>query len=59
MMILRMWLLIIIVTVISWLVLKVIGKPKHIGWVFLFWIVTILGGTAFFYMISVWFVSSQ
>lgn len=59
MMILRMWLLIIVVTVVSWLVLKLIGKPKHIGWVFLFWIVTILGGTAFFYMISVWFVSSQ
>lgn len=57
--IIRLWIFIIILTGLSWLVLKVIGKPKHIGWIFLFWIATILGGTAFFYMISVWFVSNQ
>jgi hypothetical protein len=46
-------------TIASWYLLKLAGKPFHLGWVFLFWVVTILGGTAFFYMISVWFVSNQ
>ncbi|RUM90404.1 MAG: hypothetical protein DSZ27_09205 [Thiomicrospira sp.] len=59
MMMIKVWLFIMILTVLSWFGLKMAGKPLHIGWVFLFWIVTILGGTAFFYMVSVWFVSSQ
>lgn len=59
MMVIKVWLFIMILTVLSWLGLKIIKKPLHIGWVFLFWVVTILGGTAFFYMISVWFVSNQ
>ncbi|MDG4811867.1 hypothetical protein P8629_02505 [Hydrogenovibrio sp. 3SP14C1] len=58
-MIIKVWLFIMILTVLSWLGLKAVRKPMHIGWVFLFWVVTILGGTAFFYMISVWFVSNQ
>ncbi|MBD3611450.1 MAG: hypothetical protein HUJ13_03360 [Hydrogenovibrio crunogenus] len=59
MMIIKVWLFIMILTVLSWLGLKIVRKPLHIGWVFLFWVVTVLGGTAFFYMISVWFVSNQ
>ncbi|MGC9385968.1 MAG: hypothetical protein ACP5D0_03410 [Hydrogenovibrio sp.] len=58
-MIIKVWLFIIVLTLVSWYLLKLTGKPTHIGWVFLFWIVTILGGTAFFYMVSVWFVSNQ
>ncbi len=58
-MIIKVWLFIIVLTIASWYLLKLAGKSFHLGWVFLFWVVTILGGTAFFYMVSVWFVSNQ
>ena len=57
--IIRLWLLVLIMTGISWIILKLIRKPMHIGLIFLFWVIAILGSTALLYMVSVWFVSSQ
>lgn len=59
MVIIRMWLLVMIATVVAWLLLRLAGKRVHIGWVFLFWVLTVFGGTALFYGVSVWFVSNQ
>lgn len=53
----RLWILVIAMTVISWFVLKLINKPTHIGLVFLFWVVAIMGTTLLLYLVSVWFTS--
>ncbi|WP_373018993.1 hypothetical protein [Thiomicrorhabdus sp.] len=53
----RLWILVIAMTVISWFVLKLINKPTHIGLVFLFWVVAIMGTTLLLYGVSVWFTS--
>ncbi|VAW47101.1 hypothetical protein MNBD_GAMMA03-1048 [hydrothermal vent metagenome] len=55
MLMIRLWLFIVILTVISWLVLKLVRKPLHIGWVFLFWIVVVIGSAVLLYGISIWF----
>jgi hypothetical protein len=44
-------------TGLSWLVLKLINRPKPIGLVLLFWIAVIMGTTLLFYGLSVWFTS--
>lgn len=59
MVIVRMWLLVLVATVVSWVILKLLKKPIHIGWLFLLWVLVLFGGTALFYGVSVWFVSSQ
>jgi len=53
----RLWVIVIILTGISWLVLKVINRPKHVGLVFLFWVVAVWGTTLLLYGVSVWFSS--
>lgn len=53
----RLWLLILVMTGVSWLVLKVINRPKPIALVLLFWIAVIMGSTLLFYGLSVWFTS--
>ena len=50
----RLILISLVLTVISWVVLKLIRKPMHIGLVFLFWVVAVVGTTALLYVISVW-----
>ena len=55
---LRLWAVAIILTLISWFLLKLIRKPMHIGLVFLFWVAVIFVSTVGLYAISVWFVSS-
>ncbi|MDX1352919.1 MAG: hypothetical protein R3254_07900 [Thiomicrorhabdus sp.] len=58
MVILRLWLVVLVLTVISWFVLKLVRKSVHIGWVFLFWIAVIFGSMALIYAGSVWFASN-
>ncbi|MDG6778438.1 hypothetical protein QCB44_06960 [Thiomicrorhabdus sp. zzn3] len=53
----RLWLIVLVMTALSWLVLRLINKPKHIGWVFLFWVAVIMGTTLLLYGVSVWFTS--
>lgn len=55
---LRLWVVVLVLTLISWLLLKLIRKPMHIGLVFLFWVAVIFVSTFLLYAISVWFVSS-
>ncbi|WP_158660991.1 hypothetical protein [Thiomicrorhabdus sp. Milos-T2] len=57
MMYIRLLLVALVLTVISWLILNAIRKPVNIGFVFLFWVATILASMAFLYLISVWFVT--
>ena len=54
----RLWVLILILTAISWFVLTLVRKPMHIGLVFLFWIVAVFGSTALLYVVSVWLASN-
>ncbi len=50
----RLWVVILVLTAVSWVVLKLIRKPLHIGWIFLFWAVTLFGLMALLYGGSVW-----
>ncbi|WP_172959676.1 hypothetical protein [Thiomicrorhabdus aquaedulcis] len=50
----KMVLLILVLTVASWLVLKLISKPMHIGLVLLFWIAVVFGSAGLLYGFSVW-----
>lgn len=49
----RLWLVVIVLTVISWVILKLAQKSIHLGWVFLFWTVAIFGTTLLLYGLSV------
>lgn len=49
----RLWLVVIVLTVISWLVLKLVQKSIHLGWLFLFWVVAVFGTTLLLYGLSV------
>lgn len=52
--ILRLWLLVFIMTAISWAILKLIRQPMNLGLNFLFWIVAVFGSSAILYGVSVW-----
>lgn len=54
----RLLLLAAILTLISWVVLKLIRKPIHIGLVFIFWIAAIVVTMTSLYVISVLLASS-
>ncbi|WP_237261201.1 hypothetical protein [Thiomicrorhabdus immobilis] len=58
MMYIRLLLVALALSVLTWLVLKAIRKPVNIGLLFLFWIATIFGSMGLLYLISVWFVSN-
>lgn len=58
MMFIRLWLVAMVLTVVSWLLLKLIRKSVHIGLIFLFWILAIFGSMGLLYVVSVWFASS-
>ncbi|MDX1346750.1 MAG: hypothetical protein R3189_00720 [Thiomicrorhabdus chilensis] len=55
----RLWILVVVMTIISWFVLRLVNKPTHIAWVFLFWVAAIMGATLLLYGLSVWFTSQQ
>jgi len=50
----KLWVVILVLTAISWVVLKLVLKPLHIGWIFLFWVITLFGLAALLYGGSVW-----
>lgn len=54
MLMIRLWLVVVVLTVVSWVVLKLIRKPWHIGWVLLFWVVVIFGSMLLIYGTSIW-----
>lgn len=56
-MVIRLWLLVLVLSLVSWFWLKLTDKPKHFGWVLLFWIAAVFGTMALFYGISLWFVT--
>lgn len=58
MMFIRLWLVAMVLTVVSWLLLKLIRKSVHIGLIFLFWVLAIFGSMGLLYVASVWFASS-
>jgi len=58
MIIVSLWLMVMVLTAVSWVVLTLIGRPQHVGFILLFWMVSILGTTALLYLISVWFVAA-
>lgn len=49
----RLWLVVIVLTLLSWLVLKAIRKPQNIFLVLLFWLAAIWGSVGSVYLISV------
>ena len=52
--IIRIWIVILVLSVLSWLGLKVIGKNHRFFWVFLVVTVIIWGGVTLTYILSVW-----
>ncbi|WP_319381256.1 hypothetical protein [Thiomicrorhabdus sp.] len=53
----RLWILVAVASVISWWLLKLVGRPKAFGWILLFWIAVFFGSAALLYTLSLWFVS--
>jgi hypothetical protein len=56
-MIIKIWLMILLATLASWYVLKLVNNPKPLLWVFLFWLGVIVLSALLLYFISV-FVAS-
>jgi len=55
----RLWILILVASVISWLVLGVLGRSKPFLHILLFWMLLIFGSMGLMYGVSVWYTSSQ
>lgn len=49
----RLWLVVAVLTVLSWLILKVVRKPINFFWVLLFWLAAIWGTMGGIYLLSV------
>ena len=54
----RLIVIAVILTAISWFVLKLIRKPIHIGLIFIFWVAVILTSMLILYGTSVWLAGS-
>ncbi len=54
----RLILIALILTAVSWVVLKLIRKPVHIGLVFIFWVAVLIASMALLYVTSVLLASS-
>ncbi|QKI88776.1 hypothetical protein [Thiomicrorhabdus xiamenensis] len=52
--ILRLWVVVLILTVLTWLLLKYIGKRQSFWLVLLFWVVAVFGSIGLMYGLSVW-----
>lgn len=57
MVLLKLWLITILATVVSWYALKLVKNPKPLGWVFLFWVGVIGVTTILLYLVSVFLVA--
>lgn len=54
MVIVKIWIIIMLATVVSWYGLKLVNNPKPLGWVFLFWVAAVGVTTALLYFVSVY-----
>lgn len=52
MVILKLWLLTVVATGVSWYALKLVNNPKPLGWIFLFWIGVVGVSTVLLYLVS-------
>mgnify|MGYP006273038109 CR=1 FL=1 len=56
--VIKFWLLLMGLTLGSWYLLKWARKPISLGWVFLFWVATVLAAAAVLYGLS-WLVTQS
>lgn len=52
--IVKIWIIIMLATLVSWYGLKLVNNPKPLGWVFLFWLAVIGITTVLLYFVSVY-----
>ena len=55
----RVWVLVLVASAVSWLVLQVLNRPRPFLHLLLFWIVAIFGSMGLMYGVSVWFTANQ
>lgn len=55
----RLWMLVLVASAVSWLVLRVLNRPQPFPYVLLFWMAVIFGSMGLMYGVSVWYTSSQ
>ena len=53
-MVIRLWIVVLIIAVLSWLLLRFIDKPQSFWKVLLFWIVALFGSMGLMYALSIW-----
>ncbi|BBP46479.1 hypothetical protein THMIRHAS_18520 [Thiosulfatimonas sediminis] len=53
-MIIRLWLVVLVLAVLSWLLLRFIDKPQALRKLVLFWVVAVFGSMGMMYVLSVW-----
>lgn len=49
----RLWIVVAVLTILSWFVLKLVRKPMHFLLVLLFWMIAIFGTMGAVYLLSV------
>lgn len=57
MVLIKLWLITILATIVSWYALKLVNNPRPLGWVFLFWVGVIGVTTILLYLVSVFLVA--
>ncbi len=55
----RLWVLILVASAVSWLVLRVLNRPQPFFHLLLFWMMAIFGSMGLMYGVSVWFTANQ
>ncbi|UQB41777.1 hypothetical protein JX580_08880 [Thiomicrospira microaerophila] len=55
--IVKIWLIIMLATLASWYVLKLVNNPKPLAWIFMFWLAVIGTTTVLLYLVSVYLVA--
>ena len=57
--IIRVWVVVLVLTVISWVAVKVLNKPYSFWMVLLFVAIAVWGGLGSVYGLSLWFVQAE
>ncbi|MBN2648094.1 MAG: hypothetical protein JXR44_09940 [Thiotrichales bacterium] len=52
--ILRLWAVVLLLSLFSWMLLKWVGKAQSFWVVLLFWVLAIFGSMGAMYLLSVW-----
>ncbi|GAB6033991.1 hypothetical protein [Galenea microaerophila] len=55
----RLWILVLVASAVSWLVLRVMNKPRPFLYILLFWMLLIFGSMGIVYGVSIWYTSGQ